>query len=108
MGLLTQELVTRFKVIGNQDGHSDPIIICKFFTPGGQAIWYASEFLPEEMLFMGYVQGLSRDPHDDEWGYFSLVELEAVLVPPFDLPIERDEFFQEKRFSMIKEIRKGR
>ena len=106
MGLLTSELIQRFRQIGSQENEKDPIIVCKFFTPGGQATWYASEYLPVDKVFMGYVQGLSPNAYDDEWGYFSLIELEAVLVPPFDLPIERDEFFSEKRFSEIANIRK--
>jgi hypothetical protein len=108
MSLLTEEIKKRFREIGSQEEDPDPIVVCKLFTPSGSATWYVTEYLEEENLLFGYVQGLSPQPWDDEWGYSSLSEIEAVRVPPFGLPIERDLYFEECRFSEIKDIRKGR
>lgn len=106
MSLLNEELIARFADVGCQEVDLDPIVICKLFSPSGSATWYVTEYLPEERILFGYVQGLSPSPHDDEWGYSSLTELEAIQVPPFGLPIERDLYFIERRFSEIKEVRK--
>jgi Protein of unknown function (DUF2958) len=108
MTLLTNELKTRFAELGSQEEDPDPIVVCKLFTPSGAATWYVTEYLSEDNLLFGYVQGLSPVPHDDEWGYTSLSELEAIRVPPFGLPIERDLNWKEQRFSKIREIRKRR
>lgn len=106
MSLLTDALKARFRELGSQEEDPDPIVVCKFFAPSGAATWYVTEYLEEENLLFGYVQGLSPVPWDDEWGYTSLGELEAVRIPPFRLPIERDLDFRERRFSELKDIRK--
>lgn len=114
MKLLTKELLNRFKKIGCQDG-KDPLVICKFFHPCSPATWYATEYYPEEKSFFGYVS-LFGD-HCDEWGYFSLEELESLrggkielinndtgikttIIAPH-LGVERDLYFTEKRFSEL-------
>lgn len=101
MPLLTAELLARFAEVGCQEAIPDPIVIAKFFAPSGEATWFATEYLPEGDICFGYVQGLSPFPEDDEWGYFSLSELEAVRVPPFNLPIERDLYWTEGPFSQV-------
>lgn len=108
LGLLTTELRARFAEVGRQEHVNDPLVIAKFFTPSGEATWFATEYYPEDNTCFGYVQGLSPQPHDDEWGYFSIAELEEIRVSPFGLPIERDLYWTEKRFSQIKDIRKRR
>ncbi|CAM1364391.1 DUF2958 domain-containing protein [Tenacibaculum xiamenense] len=97
MKLLTKALLNRFQKVGSQAESDDPIIIAKFFNPSGSGTWYATEFNPNDACFFGYVTGLGYD----EWGYFSLHELSAVKCPPFGLPIERDLYFEEERFSEV-------
>ena len=106
MALLTPELIARFARVGRQEHVKDPLVIAKFFTPSGAATWFATEYLPDENICFGYVQGLSPDPHDDEWGYFSIAELEAVRCPPFGLPIERDLYWTEGPFGEVVEMRR--
>lgn len=96
MQLLTKALQDRFQKVGSQERAKDPIIIAKFFNPCGRGKWYATEYNPDEKCFFGYVTGLDYD----EWGYFSLEEMEAVKLP-FGLGIERDLHFGEKRFSEV-------
>ena len=94
MQLMTTELLERFTEIGSQYDTKDPIIVAKFFDPCGSASWYATEYNPETKIFYGYVTGLAFD----EWGTFSLTELES-FKRPFGLTIERDLYFKEQRFS---------
>jgi Protein of unknown function (DUF2958) len=101
MTLLTNELKARFAQVGRQENVDDPLVIAKFFAPSGAATWYAMEYYPEDNTCFGYVQGLSPDPHDDELGYFSITELEAIRVKPFGLPIERDLYWTEGPFSKV-------
>lgn len=93
MKLITQELITRFNTVGIQQ--ENPLIIAKFFDPCGSATWYATEYEPETNICFGYVTGL----FEDEWGSFSITELESIRIHPFGLPIERDLYFKEIRFD---------
>ena len=94
MKLITKELETRFAKIGRQD-ISDPTVIAKFFNPCGVATWYVTEYNPETKICFGYVTGLGYD----EWGDFSIEEMESIKCPPLNLPIERDLYCGEKRIS---------
>jgi len=98
MKLMTKELEARFEEIGSQEEVKDPLIIAKYFNPSGAGTWYATEYNPKERLFFGYVSIFGD--LNDEWGYFSLGELESVKGP-FGLGIERDLYFGEKRASEI-------
>jgi len=98
MKLMTKELEARFKEVGSQEDTKDPIIIAKYFNPSGAGTWYATEYSPEERLFFGYVSIFGD--LNDEWGYFSLNELES-FKGQFGLGIERDLYFGERRASEI-------
>lgn len=98
MKLLTQELVDRFQQVGRQEDKSDPLIIAKFFNPTGAGTWYATEYNPNDKTFYGYVSIFGD--WNDEWGYFSLTELES-LKGPYRLGIERDIYFQETPSSKV-------
>ena len=96
MKLLTKELENRFKQIGSQETVKDPIVVAKFFNPCGSGTWFVTEFDPQTRNFFGYVSLFGGI--DDEWGYFSLNELENVKLP-LGLTIERDLYFEEKPIS---------
>jgi len=98
MKLLTEKLKDRFQQVGRQENKSDPLIIAKFFNPTGAGTWYATEYNPKDKTFYGYVSIFGD--WNDEWGYFSLTELES-LKGPFGLGIERDLYFQETPSSQI-------
>ena len=100
MKLITKALKKRFEELGEQDVQ-DPIVVCKFFNPCGSATWYCTAYFPEDNTCFGYVTGLV--PGGDEWGYFSITELESVLCPPLNVPIERDLYFDECVFSKLQE-----
>jgi hypothetical protein len=97
MKLLTKQLEARFKKVGMQNHDKNPIVIAKFFNPYGIGHWYATEYDHDEKMFYGYVS-LFGDS-SDEWGYFSLAELESIRVKPFNLGIERDLYCGEKPIS---------
>lgn len=106
MKLMTSELEARFLEVGNQSETINPLFIAKFFDPCGSATWYASEYDPKTKICYGYVTGL----FEDEWGTFSLEELESIKRP-FGLTIERDIYFNEitfhKQFPKISLQRKA-
>ena len=95
---MTKALEERFAKIGRQEKVEDPVVIVKFFNPTGRGTWFASEYNPKEKLFFGYVS-LFGD-FCDEWGYFSLEELESHKGL-LGLGIERDLSFEETKSSEI-------
>lgn len=99
MKLITKELEQRFADIGNQDQEPDPIVVAKFFDPSGSATWFVTEYDPETQIAHGYVKGLVAGDWNDEWGNFSIKELESVRKSPLGLGIERDLYFDEKPIS---------
>jgi len=99
MKLLTKEIIKRFAEVGSQENKPDPLIICKFFNPTGAGTWYATEYNPETREFFGYVSIFGD--WNDEFGYFSLDELESIKGP-FGLGIERDLHFGERLLSTVK------
>lgn len=99
MKLLTKELLDKFAQTGSQEGQKDPLIIAKFFNPVGAGTWYATEYNPQTKTFFGFVSIFNDN--NDEWGYFSLEELESYQGR-LGLGIERDIYFIQKPFSKIK------
>ena len=98
MRLMTKELEKRFSKVGSQEHVKDPMIIAKFFNPCGAGTWYATEYFPEEKLFFGYVSIFGD--WNDEWGYFSLAELQS-FKGPLGIGIERDLYFGEQKVSSV-------
>jgi hypothetical protein len=99
MKLMTKELLKQFEKVGRQEDIKDPIVVAKFFNPTGAGTWYATEYDPEERIFFGFASIFGD--HNDEWGYFSLEELECYQGK-FLLGIERDLHFEAQPFSQIK------
>ena len=96
MKLLTKEIMNSFAKIGRQEEVKDPIVVAKFFNPTGAGTWYATEYDPVEKIFFGYVSIFGD--HCDEWGNFSLEELES-FKGPLGLGIERDLHCGQKPIS---------
>lgn len=100
--LMTKELLKRFAQVGRQESvpFEDKLVIAKYFNPYGRWTYYATEFDPETRCFFGYADGVDFP----EWGYTSLDEIEqtGIRVAGYLLPLERDCFFQECKFSEVK------
>ena len=79
MKLLTKTLEKRFAQVGSQADEKDPLVIAKFFNPCGAGTWYATEYDPQRKIFFGYVSIFGD--HNDEWGSFSLDELQDFRLP---------------------------
>jgi len=97
MQLLSPELRAQLPKRYAEEGVSDPLVHCKFFTPDSSWTWYVTEGDEDDgdVRFFGYVIGFER-----EWGYFLLSELESVRGP-MGLPVERDLYFTPCRFNEI-------
>lgn len=70
------------------------VVYLKFFSPYNAWRWYVTSYDPKTKIFFGLVRGW-----EDEWGYFSLEELESVTinVGKHKIPaIERDLWFTPK------------
>ena len=98
MRLMTKELEKRFLKVGSQEEVEDPVIVAKFFNPHGAGTWYATEYDPKDKMFFGYVSIFGD--WNDEWGYFSLAELQSY-VGPWGLGIERDRYWDEAKESTV-------
>ena len=98
MKLMTKELERRFTQVGSQAEVKDPLIIAKFFNPCGAGTWYATEYDFNTRTFFGYVSIFGD--WNDEWGSFSLGELESYRGP-LGIGIERDLYFVEKPASQV-------
>lgn len=98
MDLMTKALEAEFKKIGCQENVKDPLVVAHFFNPCGAGDWWATEYDPETREFFGYVS-IFRD-HNDEWGPFSLDELESVKGP-LGIGIERDLHFEPTPISKV-------
>ena len=96
MELLTKQLREQLPQLYSQEHESDPLVICKFFTPDSQWTWYPFEFDGEDVFF-GWVVGLER-----ELGYFRLSEL-LHARGPLGLALERDIHFSPMRLSQVKQ-----
>lgn len=101
MKLLTKELLKKFASIGRQEDVEDPIVIAKFFNPTGAGTWYATEYDPETKEFFGFVSIFGD--WNDEWGSFSLYELENYRGH-FGLGIERDLWFEPQPISKARQL----
>lgn len=93
---MTPAVESLFRITGSQENEKDPFVIAKFFNPSGAGTWYATEWFPEEGIFFGYVSIFGDEC--DEWGYFSLAELEEFRGT-FGMRIERDLHCAGKRLS---------
>ena len=96
MKLLNKGIEKSFAKIGSQEKTKDPFVIAKFFNPTGAGTWYATEYDPIEKIFFGFVSIFGD--HNDEWGNFSLAELESFRGT-FGLGIERDLHCGQKPIS---------
>ena len=94
--LLTKKIRASLPKLYATEDEKDPVVQVKFFSIGGSSwTWYATEFDGKDMFF-GLVDGFEQ-----EWGYFSLSELESVRGPS-DVPlIERDQWFDPVRISEL-------
>jgi hypothetical protein len=90
---MTKELERKIPRLYKQENVKDKIVYVKYFDIFSNWYWYGCEFDPTEKIFFGYVKG-----HENEWGYFSLEELESL-----GFRIERDLYFEPTPISQLRE-----
>lgn len=87
--LLTKELRKSLPPIGSTEGLGDAATVrVKYFSPFAPIRWYATEFDGED-TFYGYV--VNGDVQ--EWGYWTLSEMQAARVFGNVPAVERDMYF---------------
>lgn len=100
MRLLSRELQEQIPPPYSAEGQGDPVVVAKFFTPWASWTWYVLEGgyvdMGADFHFFGLVDGL-----EEELGYFSLSELEA-LRGPAGLQVERDLYWEPKPLSQVR------
>jgi hypothetical protein len=83
--LLPADLKAKLPELYSTDGNPSSRAIVKFFSPYNGWTWYAFEYDAEENMFFGFVKGF-----ENEWGYFSLEELDKTMVKGIVPAVERD------------------
>ena len=106
MQLVTAELRASIPKLYSQDNvpTDEKMVYAKFFFPAGNWTWFVTEGEEEEgdYRMFGFVIGF-----EEEWGYFSLNELEGVSSS--GLSVERDIYFEPGKFAdVINTFRKER
>lgn len=91
--LMTKELEERMpKLYETEEIETDDkIALVKYYIPHTHAQWFGIEYSKEENIMFGY-SSIFHAPGCDEFGYFSLDELESVAVADI-YHVERDENF---------------
>lgn len=96
MKLLTEKIIEDFKKypFGSQDNKKgmERKVLVKFFNPYGVGTWIITEAEWQEETKDWKMYGLGDLGYGYEWGYVSFNELNALRVPPFHMPIERDMY----------------
>jgi hypothetical protein len=102
MKLINKKIRNQFKKVkkGNKR------VIVKFFT-AGRWTWFATELSINSEIFYGYVLS-GIDTNYDEWGFFSLEELEENNVERdlYFKPCHIDEAIKKQKRNMGETIEK--
>ena len=69
----------------------EKVLLMRFYGLNTGWQWYLCEYSHEDNIAFGYVIG-----HENEWGYFSLEEMESIHT------ILRDKEFQPIKFKDLK------
>ena len=106
MELLPVELREQIPKLYSQEKTrtQEKMVYAKFFFPAADWTWFVTEGEEEDndFVFFGFVIGF-----EEEWGYFTLNELENINVE--HLTIERDLHFKPGKFSdVMTQFRKQR
>jgi hypothetical protein len=69
----------------------EKVVLIRFYELNSGWQWFLCEYSSEDQIAFGYVMG-----HENEWGYFSLEEMEGIHT------ILRDKKFQPMMFKDLK------
>ena len=93
MQLVTEEIMLGLPMLYETEDVDvgEKVLMMRFYEKNTQWQWFLCEYSPSEHLAFGYVMGFSN-----EWGYFSLEEMEGIYT------IQRDKEFIPIRFKDLK------
>lgn len=91
MELFTEEIIQRLTAQYDLGGFLEKQqIVCKIFNPYSVGTWYCINIDPSNHDYIWCI----ADIYEPEVGSVLRSELEGMLVPPFQMPLERDLHFQ--------------
>lgn len=94
--LMPKEIAAGIPPLYATEDEGDPIARVRLFSLSGW-VWLVTEYDPESGDAFGLVRGI-----EEEWGYFSIREMEGLnRSKGFDL-IERDLYFEPRPVSEIR------
>lgn len=96
--LMPKEVAATVPLLYATEEEKDPIARVKLFSCVSGWTWYVTEYDPATGEAFGLVEGFA-----DEWGYFSIPELEALNRAKGFGVIERDEHFEP---APVREVRR--
>lgn len=93
--LLPDSVAASLPALYANEGESDPVALVKFFCPYSAAVWYITEYDPEQGLAFGWADlGFGCG----ELGYISVEELATAEKRGLPL-IERDLYWSPRPLS---------
>lgn len=87
--LMPKEIAAKVPPLYGTEDEGDPTARVKLFSCVSGWTWYVTEYDPESGEAFGFVKGYA-----DEWGYFSVREMESVNQSHGFSVVERDERFE--------------
>lgn len=107
MKLLTKAIIKKLPAVYATENTplKDKVAVCKFFCPWGRYTAYVIEgdkYENGNWLFFGYVVSPLGNDYD-EFGYFSLSDLESIKHFS-GLTIERDRWFEPTKMSELSDV----
>jgi len=95
MKLLTKKIKEQATKQYEQGSDMEQMVVAKYF--GGSWTWYLMNIDPENSDYAwGIVNG-----HALEMGSWQMSELQKVKFKPFNLPVERDKYFEPMKASDV-------
>ena len=95
MKLLTKEIKEQAEKQYKQGSDMEQKVVAKYF--GGSWTWYLMNLDPEDSDYAwGIVDGFAV-----EMGSWQMSELQKVKFKPFNLPVERDKYFEPMKASDV-------
>lgn len=93
MRLITDEIIEGLPTLYQTEDTAtdDKVMLIRFYELNTGWQWFLCEYSHEDKVAFGYVMG-----HENEWGYFSLEEMEGIHT------ILKDKEFQPIKFKELK------
>lgn len=101
--LMTAVIEARAPGLGATDGQEAPTVCAHFLSCLNGWCWWMTEYDPEPREAFGLAQGFA-----DEWGYFSIAEMEELNRSKGFNVIDREGYFKSKPVSECRRQRPRR